>query len=139
MKKIYANFRHTYFNKGNWRYSPSYIAKQQFSDYEGIINIVDNIIPENRYTKVNANWMKNLTRFMYYELPDEIDIDEFIKSVNLVGGQNAISIIPTADEAIEDVKNRTDLEEVEEGKFLIRDAYTDEEGVEHEAKYLIID
>jgi len=139
--KLYWNYRYTYFNKWNGRYSPKYLAEQQFPDYAWIVTIRDNEIPENRYIKVNANWMKNLTRFLTYELVDWVDETEFRKSVDLIKSQNAISLFDTVEEAREDVRNRTDLEEDPDvpGKFLIREEYTNEQWETVPAEYLIID
>ena len=126
MTKIYANYRKTYFNNWQWWYTPSYLANQQFEDYEWIITLKDSEIPEARYTKVNANWKNNLTRFMSYELAEWVDVEEFKKSVNLIASQNCITLFDTVEEAKQDVRNRTDLEEVEEWKFLISEEHEDE-------------
>ena len=139
MKKIYINFRKAHYNKWQGEYAPSYVLDEQFSDYAWIIAIKDNIIPDNRYTKVNANWLKNKTKFWYYEFDEAVDQTALIDSINLVASYNAITIIPTVEEARQDVRDRTDLKEIEEWKFEIYPAWTDEEWKPFEAKYLIID
>lgn len=137
--KLYWNYRMSAFNKWNGQYSVSYLASQQFSDYAWIIDIRDMEIPENRYTKVNANGMKNLTKFLTYECAEWVDEVEFRKSVALIWSYNAISLFNTVEEARQDVRDRTDLEEVEEWKFLISPATDDWIDWPTEAKYLIID
>ncbi len=127
MTKLYANYRKTYFNKWAWGYTPWYLADQQFSDYNWLIVLKDNEVPESNYTKVNANWMKNLTKFLTYELIDWVDIEEFRKSVSLISGQNCIELFDTVEEAREDIRDRTDLVEKEAWIFIIHEEYVDEE------------
>jgi len=147
--KIYITFRKAEYNKWQGKYSPSYILWRQFADYDGLINIIDNIIPEDRYIKINPNGLKNETKFGYYEYVDWMDVNELIASINKVASYNAITIFNTPAEAIADVKSRTNLEVVDETlddnwqtiatTFLISPETTDVDWTIIPASYLIID
>lgn len=135
--KIYCTYRPAYFNHWEGQYTPSQIIGQQFSDYEGLIEVKDNEINEVNYTYKNANWLANKTRFLSYGYVTWIDYDWLIANIKDIASFNNIVIFNSVEEARQWVRDRTDLEEVEEGKFLIQKAGEFPE--ETEDKYLIID
>lgn len=139
MTKLYFNYRDSILNQWAWNYIPSYFADGQFPDYIWIIKIYDNFISDEQYTKINPNGLKNLTKFWYYELVKWVDIEAFKKSVALIASQNLIQLIDTKEDAMADIKNRTNLIEVEPWKFLLSEEYLDEYTKEViPAKYLTI-
>lgn len=121
MKRIYINYRNSVYNMGQWFYTPSYTLNQVFSDYEWLITINDNIIPDDRYNKINPNWKLNLTKFGYYEYVDWMDELALIESIKLIASYNAITIIPTKEEAILDIKSRTNLIEKSPWIFILNE------------------
>ena len=105
-------------------YTPSQILWQQFSDYEWMINMKDLLIPEDRYIYKNPNGKQNQARFLVYEAVDWIDMDALKQSIDLVKSYNAL-VEMDVETAINWIKQRTNLEEVEIGKFLISEETTD--------------
>jgi len=105
-------------------YTPSQILWQQFSDYEWMINMKDLLIPEDRYIYKNPNGKQNKARFLVYEAVDWIDMNALKQSVDLVKSYNAL-VEMDVETARNWIKQRTNLEEVEIGKFLISEETTD--------------
>lgn len=135
MKHKYYTTRAAFFNKWEGRYTAENFIKTMYSDYEGIIDVY-NDIPEDRFIYKNANWKLNLTRFLRYEINDDVPLEELEKTINRISANNDL-VEKTPEEMIEWIKERTDLIEEETGKFLIREAYEDVTG-EQEAIYLNI-
>lgn len=112
----------------NGTYTLGFFLKNQFADYEqaGLTTILDQEIPEDNYTAELVPWVKKLTRFVVAEYNEQfIDGTEFMNSVKAVGAEFQVDVFTTPEEAVTWVKSNTNLQEVEAGKFLIRDAYTD--------------
>ena len=143
MAKIYWTYRATYYNKGEWKYTPSYRLDQQYSDYKeaGLTKTLDLEIPEDRYISEIAPWIKKQTRFIMWEYNETyINVDDYKANVANVGAEFQIEIFATSAEAITWIKENTDLVEEAPWKFLIHAEFTSE--IDWEiipAKYLIID
>jgi len=136
--KLYYNFRPWYFNKGAWKYTVEYILGQQFSDYKWLIEIEDTILSADKYTKINANWMKNLTEFLIYSYVDWVNEEDLQANINAISSYTNL-IAMTVEEARDFIRNRTSLEETDtEWTFILREEYTDEMWEFHETEYLII-
>ena len=142
MKKAYWLYRYFFTERGN-RYSPTYYLGKQFEDLARakIIALADNLISENRYIWEVAPWIVTMRRFIECSY-DETKISEinFKSIVNNVSSMNDIVMFETADEAIQWIRDNTDLIEVETGKFEISPAWVDDITWEDiPAKYLIIE
>ena len=143
IKKVYWTFRHTYYNKWEWRYSPSYRLDQQYKDYKdaGLTKTLDNEIPDSRYTAEVATWIKKQTRFIVWEYNDTyINPVDFSNNIANVWAEFQIQMFSTPADAIIWIKANTDLVEdtTTPWKFEIYPAWTDMNGNPTPAKYLII-
>lgn len=124
----------------NWVYSPSFFLDNSFADYKaaGLTKIIDWEIHEENYTAEIAPWVPKLTRFIsaFYN-ENYINWDDFAKSIQAVWAEFQIETL-TPWEAILWIRNNTNLQEVEPGKFLLSES---SEWIEWqiEAKYLIIE
>ena len=139
MQKLYWTYRPWFYNHGEWQYSPWMIIWQQFSDYEGLITLKDNLISDQNYTLVNPNWKKNLTRFLEYTFADWLEESKLRENIKLSSSYNSIKLFDSKEEAKIWIRERTDLEEISEGKFLVKEAEKDLDwsGIK-DAEYLII-
>lgn len=143
MNKIYWTYRVSYYNKWEGKYYPSFRLEQQYADYKEawLTNIIDQLVPEERYTSEIAPWIKKQTRFIIGEYnATYVNVDDYKANVANVWAEFQIEIFNTSAEAIAWIKANTDLVEDSNvaGKFLITEASTDA-WVESPAKYLIID
>lgn len=139
-EKIYFTYRRMYTDRGN-RQDVSFYNDKQYSDMieAGLTKMTDgsNFIPDERiiatlpWTTVKKQRVAGMLEFAIPELRTELK--ESLKSV----AQSFSLEIKTRDEMLSWVRNNTDLEEFEEGKFLTQKAGEFPE--ETEAKYLIID
>lgn len=126
----------------NGTYTPSFFLSNQFHDWTsaGLTSVKDMEIPEENYTGEIVPWVPKLTRFLIGEYNEEyVDPIVFSESVQRVGARFDISIFDYTYEAKEWIRSNTNLEEVSEGKFLLRQAF--EDPITHEqveAKYLEI-
>ena len=130
MKKIYWTYRpeqlSSPYNLGGWVsmngwYTPAMFLNNQFWDWNkaGLTNLVDNYIPENRYTAEIVPWIKKLTRFCFFEYNENyVDPIELQRSSENIGRRFDIAIqdIPTT---IQWIKDNTDLVETTPGAFLV--------------------
>ncbi len=124
----------------NGTYTPAFFLSNMFSDYEaaGLTKVLDQEIPEERYTAEIAPGIPKLTRFIIGEYNEEfVDGAEFAKSVQAVGARFQIEMFATPEEAIAWLKANTDLVEEEPGKFLLYPE-TEYMGEIVPAKYLVI-
>jgi len=126
----------------NGVYTPATYLNNQFGDWNAawLTNCVDDAIQEERYTGEIVPGVRKLTRLIVGEYESlHVDPSLFKESVARVGAKWDISMFADANEAAQWVRDNTDLEEVEPGKFLI--APESENPMTHEvipAKYLII-
>lgn len=151
MKYIYWTYRSKRitnpFNLTDWVtlngvYSPSFFINNMFSDWQEawLTKLIDDIIPEDRYTWEVIPWVKKLTRFLMFEYNET-----YVDPLELE--RSAENIWKEFDIAMQDVetirqwlRDNTNLEEVETWKFLINPESTwliDWEIVP--AQYLIIE
>ena len=118
IKKVYWTYRHKWTNE--WvRYTPSYFLDKQFKDYldAWLTKVLDNEIPESRYTAEIAPWIKKQTRFIIWEYnEDYIDPDEFKTSIQNVWAEFNIYMFNTALDAVNWLKANTDLKYIEDIK-----------------------
>lgn len=125
----------------NWAYTMSFYANNQYADYieAWIVSIKDNEIPLNRYTKEVVPWVKDLREFAYMEYDETILDDITINNIiTKIGSRFDLELL-TTEEAITFIKWHTDLIEEAPWKFLITEAYIDEDWTEIPNEYLIID
>lgn len=127
------------FNLNGW-YSISFYAENQYQDWiqAWLISIKDLEIPEDRYTKELIPWIKDLREFIYMEYNTEyVDLELAKTIIWKIGARFDLELLDV-EWAKKFIRNNTNLQEVEEWKFLISEAY---EWIEWniEAKYLIID
>lgn len=126
--KTYWLYRYFYTERWN-RYSPTYYLGKQFQDMAQaqIIGLNDNEIPEDRYTGEVAPWIITMRRFISCSYDDtKLSEEDFAWIVSNVSSMNDIVLFDTVEEAREWIINNTNLEEVEEGKFLIYPERVDE-------------
>lgn len=137
-QKSYITYRPTYLNNGQGRYTLSYFLNQQYADYVSawITSIKDLEIPDENYTKEVVPGIKNLRRFAILEA-NGIDVEEFKNNVIKIWATFDINTFTTIEEARQWIRDNTDLQEIEDGEFLISEAT---EWIEWniEAKYLEI-
>lgn len=124
----------------NWWYTISFYTEWQYKDWinAGLISIKDMEIPEDRYTRELAPWIKDLREFVYLEYnPEYVEMEIAKTIINKIWARFDLELLEV-EQAREFIRKQTDLEEVEEGKFLISEAASIEwETIE--PKYLIID
>lgn len=135
---IYFTYRPTYTNR--WvRYDVSYYNDKLFEDYKKawLTEIIDwdIFIPENRIILETAPWIKSLRKVWVLKCNDTLDVEQ-LKSDLLSTTKNFLLRILTKEEMLNWVRNNTDLEEIEEWKFLI---YKSDWDFIEEDKYLMID
>ena len=119
----------------NGWYDPTFFTKNQFLDYE-LANITKTSmpIPNDKYIWVtpeideNENLtgktFPNLTRFITVRYSDKFTNEaELIKSVEKANSDTDVRIFSMED-ARQWIRTRTNLQEVEEGKFLISEEST---------------
>lgn len=137
--KTYISYRPVYLNKWAGKYTLSYFLDQQYSDYvkAWITKIDDIIISDNRYTKEIVPWIKSERRFAILEA-NWIDLNEFKNNVMKIANNFDINDLWDIEEAKAFIREYTNLEEVEEWKFLIQEASEIDWEVS-EDKYLIIE
>jgi len=120
----------------NGWYDPTFFTKNQFLDYE-LANITKTSmpIPNDKYTWVtpeideNENLtgktFPNLTRFIMVRYSDKFTNEaELIKSVEKANSDTDARIFADVEIARNWIRTRTNLQEVEEGKFLISEETT---------------
>lgn len=125
----------------NGNYTPSFFLDLQFADYKEawLTKILDNEIPEERYTWEIIPGVKKLSRLIIAEYNDAyINWEEFFNNVAKVWAEFNIEAFATNEEAKQWIRNNTNLVEVEEWKFLISEATEFMWEIIPE-KYLIID
>ena len=147
MPKIYWFYRkERIWTKNLWDislsgwYSISFYANEQYSDWVAswLISIKDMEIPEDRYTKELAPWIKDLREFIYMEYnPEYVDLELAKTIINKIWARFDLELLDI-EWAKKFIRNHTNLQEVEDWKFLINEAT---EWIEWtiEAKYLIIE
>lgn len=108
-----------------------------FADFKeaGLTNMIDgdNFIPEHNITKETAPGIASLRRAGVLEVDGNIPLEQ-IKADLLTTSSSFLLEIKTKDEMLEWVITNTNLEEVENWKFLISEA-----NEMREVRYLIID
>lgn len=125
----------------NWTYTPAPFLNNQFADWNSawLTNVVDNIIPEDKYNWEIAPWIKKLTRFILCEYNETyVDPLELSRSLTNVGARFNIDMLNVS-EAREWVRNNTSLEEVSEWKFKLSDETTSITWEVIPEQYLIIE
>lgn len=131
IKKVYWAYRHKWLN--DWsRYTPSYFLNKQFKDYfeAWLTKILDNEIPEERYTLEIVPGVKHQGRFIIWEYEDTvIDPVEFADSIAKVWAEFAVKMFNSVDEAVKRILTHTDLQLI--------DSTQDVNGVYTYAKFLI--
>lgn len=147
MKKLYAFYRPeviwTMNLNGislNWKYTLNFFILGQYNDYitAWLISIKDNEIPNDRYVKELAHWIKDLREFVYMEYDNNYISDELITTiVKKIGAKFDLELLDI-EQAKSFIRKNTDLKEVEEWKFLIQDKTIWLNWEDIEAKYLII-
>lgn len=149
MKQVYWTYRFRYPQEWDRR-SPSYFLDKQFSEYveSGYTYTKDMLIPEERYTSYLPSGKKKQSRFIVGGyLPVMVSEEDFKKSIEKNWSLNSIYMFEDAQEAIDRIRNFTDLEEAKDekwetivGKFILEESVFDEiTGETTKTKYLIID
>lgn len=124
----------------NWTYTASFFLNNQFADWNKawLTNVIDNIIPEDKYIWEVAPWVHKLTRFIMCEYNENYVVaDELARSLKNVWSRFDIDIL-TVEEMIAWIKENTNLQEVETWKFLISPETTWLNWEIIEAKFLTI-
>ena len=104
-----------------WTYMPAEYLNNQFADWNKawLTNVIDNIIPEDKYIWEIAPWIPKLTRFIMCEYDENYVVpEELSRSLENVWARFDIDIL-TVDEMIAWIKANTSLQEVSHWKFLI--------------------
>ena len=125
----------------NGTYTASFYLNNQFADWNKawLTNVIDNIIPEDKYIWEIAPWVPKLTRFIMCEYDENYVVaDELARSLKNVWSRFDIDIL-TSDEMIVWIKANTSLQEVNPWKFLIYPETTWINWEIIEAEYLIIE
>ena len=105
----------------NWTYTASFYLNNQFADWNKawLTNVIDNIIPEDKYIWEIAPWIPKLTRFIMCEYNEKYVVaDELARSLKNVWSRFDIDIL-TSEEIIVWIKANTSLQEVSPWKFII--------------------
>ena len=105
----------------NWTYTASFFLNNQFADWSKawLTNVIDNIIPEDKYIWEIAPWIPKLTRFIMCEYNEAyVNSAELARSLKNVWSRFDIDIL-TVEEMIAWIKTNTSLQEVSPWKFLI--------------------
>lgn len=105
----------------NWTYTASFFLNNQFADWNKawLTNVIDNVIPEDKYIWEIAPWIPKLTRFIMCEYNEAyVDSTELARSLKNVWSRFDIDIL-TSEEMIVWIKANTSLQEVSQWKFLI--------------------
>lgn len=124
----------------NWKYTLSFWLSWQYADYvkAWVISIKDTEVPTDRYVKEIAPWIKDLSEFVIYEYnPTYIDEPLMLKIIWKIWQRFDLELL-TTEEAKTFLRKQTDLQEVEEWKFLIQKE-TEMMWEIIPAKYLLID
>lgn len=125
----------------NGVYTASAFLNNQFADWNKawLTNVIDNIIPEDKYIWEIAPWIPKLTRFIMCEYDENYVVpEELSRSLKNVWSRFDIDMFTDIETARQWIRANTNLQEVEPGKFLIREA-TNEFWVEVPATYLVIE
>ena len=125
----------------NWIYTASFFLNNQFADWNKawLTNVIDNIIPEEKYIWEIAPWIPKLTRFIMCEYDENYVVpEELSRSLENVWARFDIDIL-TVDEMIAWIKANTSLQEVSHWKFLIYPETTWIHWEIIEAKFLTIE
>jgi len=130
MKKIYGFYRKERINNPynlewnislNWNYSISFFVNNQYADYikAWIIRIKDMEISTDRYIKEIVPWIKDLREFVYMEYEDTyIDLILATTIITKVWSRFDLELLDI-ENARQFIRNHTNLEEIEIGKFLL--------------------
>lgn len=137
--KIFFTYRRVYTDRGT-RQDVSFYNDKQYEDMlnANLTKMTDgsSFIPDERITKEIAPWVKKLrvAGMLEYVIPEmKVELEESLKAV----AQSFSLEIKTKEQMLEWIRENTNLEEEETGKFLISEAGEFPET--SEAKYLIID
>ena len=125
----------------NWTYTASFFLNNQFWDWNKawLTNVIDNIIPEDRYIWEIAHWIPKLTRFIMCEYDENyVEVTELARSLKNVWSRFDIDILDK-DTITQWIRDNTNLQEVETWKFLISNETTWINWEIIEAKYLTIE
>lgn len=125
-KRIQSPYDLTWNVSLNWTYTPSFFINNMFADWQEawLTKLIDDIIPEDRYTWEVVPWIKKLTRFLMFEYNENyVDPIELQRSAENIWKEFDIAIqdVPTT---IARIKDNTNLVEVEPWKFLISEETT---------------
>lgn len=123
-------------------YHASMFLNAQFADWNAawLTNVVDwdQLIPEENYTSEIVPWVKKLTRALVFEYNEQyVNPEELARSAENVWKRFDVDML-TSDEFYDWIKANTNLEEVENRKFLISPE-SEFMGQKVEARYLIIE
>ena len=105
----------------NGTYTASFYLNNQFADWNKawLTNVIDNIIPEDKYIWEVIPWVPKLTRFIECEYNEKYVVaDELARSLENVWARFDIDILPV-EEMITRIKANTSLQEVSPWKFII--------------------
>ena len=124
----------------NWVYTPGFFLNNQFWDWNKawLTNVIDNIIPEDKYIWEIAPWIPKLTRFIMCEYDEtKVDSVELARSLKNIWARFDIDILDK-DTITQWIRDNTNLQEVSLWKFLISSEATWINWEIIEAKYLTI-
>lgn len=124
----------------NWKYTLSFWLNWQYGDFvkAWAISIKDMEIPENRYTKKIVPWIKDLREFIIYEYNENYIDESLMNKIIWKIWQRFDLELLSIEEAKSFIRKNTNLEEVEEWKFLIQEETIWINWENIEARYLII-
>ena len=126
----------------NWVYTPSFYLNNQFWDWyqAWLTNIIDNIIPEDRYIWVVIPWIPKLTRFIMAEYNENyVDPIELSRSITNTWARFNIDMITDLEIMKQRIRDNTNLVEETDWHFLINPETTWINQEVIPAKYLIIE
>jgi len=136
MSKLYAKYRKTAFNRGQWLYTLSYLYNQERQWYidNKWVSIEDTAIPDNMYIDASKWRRLAICNYTADEAFTEADFTTDIESY----AQNATRILAVADAQAFVDENTDPTKLIKESVWVYYYTYEDMEWVEQK-KYINID
>lgn len=125
----------------NGTYTCGFFLSNQFGDWSqaGLTKILDQEIPEERYTGDVVPWVKKLTRVVLCEYNETyVDPVELTRSLTNVWARFNIEVFSTLEEAKTWIRANTNLIEREDGVFVISEETIGMDGETMPERLLIV-
>lgn len=145
MAKIYWLYRMIKTKTKEWatdRHSPSYFLNAELEDYIDVwvFSLHDMDIPDSKYTKELAPWIKNQAKFFWAEYNENAVPQSYVDMI--LDKRLSVFYIEqfaTANDAATWLRDNTNCQEVEPNKFEARAEFVDESWETIPAVYITID